>query len=75
MLCAGGTSPRALGATILEGHKLLENVQRRAMGMVKSLECKTYKEQLRSFGLFGPEHSRLTGGLMMTCKSTQGAEG
>lgn len=74
MLCAGGTLPQALGATILEGHKILENVQRRAMGVVRSLEGKTYKEQLRSLGLFGPERSRLGGEIVGTCNSTQGAE-
>ena len=32
--------------------KLLESVQRRAMRMVKGLEEKLYKEQLRALGLF-----------------------
>ena len=39
--------------------ELLENIQRRAKKMVKGLEGKTYEEQLRSLGLFGPEQSRL----------------
>lgn len=38
--------------------KLLENVQRRATKMVKSLEGKLYQEQLRSFGAFSLEETK-----------------
>ena len=56
--------------------KLLESVQRKAMKMVRGLEGKTYEECLGSLGLFSPELSRLTGGLMGACSSlTRGAEG
>ena len=34
--------------------------------MVKGLEAKTYRDQLRSPDLFSPEKRRLMGGLMAT---------
>ena len=40
--------------------------------MGKGLERKTYEEQLRSLGWFGPE---LRGALMAAYSSSQGAEG
>ena len=39
--------------------KLLENIQRRAVRIVKGLEGKMYEEQLRSLGFFSPEQRRL----------------
>jgi len=45
--------------------KLLESIQRRAMEMGKGLEDKRCEEQLRLFGLLGPEYRMLRGHLMV----------
>jgi len=52
-----------LGITVQKGHKTPENVQRRAIKVVKGLEGKMY-EKLKSLDLFSPEQRRLRGSLV-----------
>ena len=64
-----------MGVTICKGYKLSESIQQRATKMGKDLEGKVHEEQLRTFGLFGPEQRRLRGGLMAAYSPSQGVSG
>ena len=70
LFCAA--SPQGLSVMWVPQYKdikLLQNMQRRAMKMVKSLAGK-YEEWLRPPGLYSSETRRLRGGLMAACSSS-----
>ena len=64
-----------LGPSLQEYFEALERVQRRAMKLVKGLEHKSYKEQLRALGLFGLGKGRLRAGLTALYNSLRGSCG
>lgn len=53
--------------------KLQQSIWRRAMKMFMGLEGKMYEEELRSPGLFSPEHKRLRKGLIFGLSSKAAA--
>ena len=76
--CSGVPSLRALCAVWAPQYKedirLLECIQTSGTKMVKGLKSKTYKEWLRSLGLFSLEQRRLRGDLITACNFLGGGQ-